>query len=220
MKRFIILGLLYIFTAVTARGEEKQTQYLFPEFENGQVLYRNGSVYNVQLNFSLVSNRFVFIDTSDKNTIKEFGQPDMIGSVKTGGRVFQINSKGEANEILQMENPVISVEYKGKIVDRGRKSAYGGRSQTSSIDSYTSIQSGGLSYKLEGDDRWIINGIEKKYQVEYKGKRNSFSTAKQFLKIYPKRQATVIQEFIKNKNINFNSVEQVTDLCNYADSLN
>lgn len=219
MKRTITLGLLCIFCTATAWGEEKQTQYLFPEFEHGQVLYKDGRTYNVPLNFSLVSNRFVFIDTSDDNTIKEFGEPGLIGSVKTGGRVFQINGKGEASEILQTENPVIMVEYKGKIVDRGRKGAYGGRSQTSSIDAYSSFQSGGLTYKLAGDDRWIINGVEKKYQVEYKGKMKRFSTEKQFLKIYPKQQSTAIREFIHNKSIDFTSVEQVMDLCNYAHSL-
>jgi len=202
-----------------AWGEEKQAQYLFPEFQDGQVLYRDGRVFKVQLNFSLVSNRFVFIDTFDDNSIKEFAEVNMIGSVKTGDRVFQVNSKGEASEILKLKDPIILVEYRGKIVDRGRKAAYGGRSQTSSIDSYSSFQSGGLSYKLEGDDRWIISGVEKKYQVEHKGKLKKFSTIKQFLKIYPKQHTAALEEFIKNKNISLESVEQVMDLCNYANSL-
>lgn len=220
MKRLIILWLLCTFGITTVWGEEEQAQYLFPEFENGQVLYRDGRVFNVQLNFSLVSNRFVFIDTFDENTIKEFAELDMVGSVKAGDRIFQISRRGEASEILQPENPLILVEYKGKIVDRGRKAAYGGRSQTSAVDSYSSFQSGGLTYKLKGDDRWIINGVEKKYRVEYKGKLKTFSTVKQFLNIYPKKQRPSLQEFIESKGIDFNSVEQVTGLCNYADSLN
>jgi hypothetical protein len=220
MKRMISLWLLCTFCIATAWGEEEQAAYLFPEFENGQVLYKDGRVFNVQLNFSLVSNRFVFIDTFDDNTIKEFAELDLVGSVKTGNRVFRINSKGEASEILQMENPLISVEYKGKITDRGRQAAYGGRSQTSAVENYSSIQSGGVTYKLKGDDRWIINGVEKKYGVEYKGKSKTFTTVKQFLNIYPKNKRPALQEFIESKDIDFNSVEQVKALCNYAYSLN
>lgn len=219
MRRLISFYLLCLLSTVMVWGEEKQIQYLFPEFQDGQILYKDGRSYNAKVNFSLVSNRFVFIDASDNNTIKEFGEPEKVGIVKTGDRIFMIGNKGEASEVMQQENPRVLVEYKGKLVDRGKKSAYGGRSQTSSIDSFSSFQSGGLRYQLEGDDRWIIKGIEKKYQVAYKGKLKSFLSFKQFLKIYPKKHTAALEAFIKDKKIDIDSVEQVIDLCNYANAL-
>lgn len=219
MKRFIALCLFCILGGITAVAQEGEKQYLFPEFQKGQVLYKDGRVFNVDINYSLISNRFVFIDTHDENIIKEFGELDKVGVVKTGERIFTVSKKGEAGEIVQ-EKPRIIAEYRGKVTDQGKKAAYGGRSQTSSIDAISSFQSGGLSYRLEGDDRWVVSGIDKKYQVEYKNKMRNFSTPKQFTKIYPKEQTAAIEEFIKTKKIDFNSVEQVIELCNYADSLN
>jgi len=208
--------MLGIAPAIAQKGEK---QYLFPEFQKGQVLYKDGRAYNVDINYSLISNRFVFIDTHDNNVIKEFGELDKVGVVKTADRIFQISKRGEAGEIVQ-EKPRVIAEYKGKVTDQGKKSAYGGRSQTSSIDAISSFQSGGQSYRLEGDDRWVVTGIDKKYQVEYKNKMKSFATPKQFTKIYPKEHTAAIEEFIKTKKIDFDSVEQVIDLCNYADALN
>lgn len=220
MKRFITVCLFCLMTVTQGWAEEEQIQYLFPEFQKGQVFDKNGRGFNAQLNFSLVSNRFVFIDENDNNTIKEFADVDAIRSVKVNDRIFLIGAQGETNEVVQQDNPRVLVEYKGKLFDKGKKSAYGGRSQTSSIDNYSSIQSGGQTYKLEGDDRWSIKGVEKKYQVAYKKKMKSFVSFKQFLKIYPKEQREALEEFIKTKKVDIESVEQVIDLCNYADALN
>lgn len=218
MKRLLTLILL-VFTCFSGVAEEKALQYLFPEFQNGQVIFKDGRNFIVSLNFSLISNRFVFIDTHDDNIIKEFAQPEEIGIVKVGERIFQLNSKGEAMEVVRMENPRVLAQYKGKVTDRGKKSAYGGRSQTSAIESISSFQSGGISYKIEGDDRWIVTGIDKKYQVERDKKMKNFTTAKQFIKLYPKQHATAIEDYINTNHTDFDSVEQVIALCIYADSL-
>ena len=220
MKRIITICLLYISCITTISAQKNQLQYLFPEFQNGQVLYKDGRMFSVSLNFSLISNRFVFIDTHDDNIIKEFAEIEKVGIVKTGNRIFQINNKGEANEIVQDANPRITVSYSGKKTDQGKKAAYGGRSHTASIDAISTFRGGGgISYTLEGDDRWIITEVGKSYQVEYDKKMKKFQHIKQFIKIYPKQHHTAIETFVRQNGIEMDSVEKVIELCNFANSL-
>jgi hypothetical protein len=213
-----------IASVISASGQEvarEQQQYLFPEFQDARVVLKNGTSGNTKLNYSLVTNRFVFIDAADNNLIKEFSNPSQIGTITIGNRTFQPAPGGEAIEIVQFERPAIFVQYTGKSTDRGTKSAYGGRSNTSSIQSLDRIAGSGAIYRLEGDDRFIITGVDKIYQIGVGNNRmKSFVTLKQLQKIFPKKLTPAIEEYAVEKSIDFNSVEQVVDLCNYAVSLN
>ncbi|MDH6341730.1 hypothetical protein M2480_000813 [Parabacteroides sp. PFB2-12] len=219
MKRLLLVCIVAWFTFTSSMAQlVKEAQYLFPSFQAGLVYYKSGQVYNAQINFSLVTNKFVFIDTTDHDVIKEFAEPDNIGAVKIGERLFVADRYGSGEEVLKNENPRILVRYKGKLHDRGQKAAYGGRSLTSSIESVSSIQQGGTMYQLEGDDRWVIQGIEKRYKVEKDKKMKEFVNEKQFLKIFSKKKET-LQEYIQTNNVDFDNIEQVMALCQYADAL-
>ncbi len=142
-----------------------------------------------------------------------------MANITVAGRTFLIVGQGEACEVVQFEKPKILAEYRGKFTDRGGQAAYGGRSQLASSSSFSSFESEGLVYQLEGDDRWIITGIEITYQVENKGRMRTFSNMRQFLKIYPKDYAAAIEGYAVDNAVDFESVEQVVDLCNLASSL-
>lgn len=218
MKRLLLVSLTVWFAAFFSFAQEEQPQYLFDSFQAGQVYYKDGRVFNVDVNFSLVSNKFVFIDAFDNDLIKEFADVGSVGVVKVGERIFVLDNKGGSEEVMQSENPRILVQYKGKIRDRGQKAAYGGRSQTSAIESISSFQQGGMLYRLEGDDRWIVQGVSKRYRVEKDRKMRMFSNEKQFLKIYSKQKAK-LQAYIKDKKIDFDNVDSIVGLCLYADGL-
>ncbi|MDH6312544.1 hypothetical protein M2137_001315 [Parabacteroides sp. PFB2-10] len=219
MKRLLFISLAaWISVSSSIAQIVTEPQYLLSSFQPGLVYYKSGQVFNVKMNFSLVTNKFVFIDASDHDIIKEFAEPDNVATVKVNGRTFVIDNNGGGDEILKGENPRILVRYKGKLHDRGQKSAYGGRSQTSSIESMSSFQQGGAIYHLEGDDRWVIQGIEKRYKVEKDKKMKEFINEKQFLKIFPKQKAK-IQEYIQTNQVDFDNVDQVITLCLFADGL-
>ncbi len=212
--------LFAIFSVTPMWGQqEEQCQYLFPDFQNGRVVLKDGTTATAQLNYSLISNRFIFIDTADKNQIQELVDPSVIGNIIIGSRIFHLDPAGMAIETVQAERPMIFARYSGKSTDRGQESGYGGRSSTSSIKSISALHGSGMVYNLKGDDRWVVTGVDKEYQVERNGKMKRFSVLKQFLKIYPKQNEEAIKKFIDDNSIDFSSVEQVIELCNYAESL-
>lgn len=191
-------------------------QFLFGKFENGEVYYRDGRKYAVDLNYDIVNRQFLFIDKSDNNTEKAFAEPDMVTLVTIGERMFLHDPK-DIKEVLQRE-PSILVQYKAKIRERGKRAGYGGYSETSAIDNISGIQSGGIYYKFEDENSLLLSRVDKVYFVTHDKKRRSFYNDKTFLKIYSKHRDT-LRQYIKDQGTNFTRMDDVVKLCNYAFSL-
>lgn len=112
--------------------------------------------------------------------------------------------------------PYLAVTYRGKSRPEGKQVGYGGRSETASVDSYSSIQSGGHSYNLE-TEKIILADVEKRYTIKKNKRQKQFRSSKQFLKLYPKEQEETIKAYIKSNKINFDEPQQVLQLVKYAE---
>lgn len=218
MKKLICALLFCMIATVTGLfAQESKPEYLFNDFQQSLIYYKDGRVFSVKVNYSLAMNAFMFIDENDNNNIKLFAEPDMIRMLKIDNRVFQLAPRGLAQEYLNQE-PFLAVTYRGKSRPQGKQVGYGGRSETASVDSYSSYQSGGQSYKLE-TEKIIIADVEKRYTIKRNGKEKTFETGKQFLKLYPKEQQETIQKYIKTQKTDFDDPQQVLELVRYAEDL-
>ena len=98
------------------------------------------------------------------------------------------------------------------------KGAYGQPTETSSVKTYGGTYAGrGERYEFD-PEKLILGRRYNIYWVEKKGKKKSFKNFKQFLKLYPKHKEE-LKLFIKENNIDFNNVQQISRLCIHADSL-
>ena len=148
MSRFIIILLLAIISGSNKLAAQiDSAQFLLRNFENGYVYYKDGRTFNVPLNYSLLIKKFLFQDQHDNNNIKEFSEPEMVATIKIGERIF-LPTKDGATEVLQKDPPIF-VQYRGALKWEGKQVGYGGRSETSAVDSYSSFQSGNTTHKLE-----------------------------------------------------------------------
>ncbi|MBC5632720.1 hypothetical protein [Parabacteroides hominis] len=217
--RKLIYSLIICLMAVTGKSsaQEGKSEYLFNDFQKSLIYYKDGRVFSVKVNYNLARNAFMFIDENDNNNIKLFAEPDMVRTLKIDNRIFQLNSKGLAQEHLNQE-PYLAVTYRGKSRPEGKQVGYGGRSETASVDSYSSIQSGGHSYNLE-TEKIILADVEKRYTIKKNKKQKQFQSSKQFLKLYPKEQEETIKAYIKSNKINFDEPQQVLQLVKYAEAL-
>ena len=183
------------------------SNYLFPEFTDSYIYYKDGRVFQVQSNYDLLKNMFQFIDKD--NEIKEFADPEMIVSIKIGERIFILVNKNEAAEVIQSD-PRILVQYSGQ--KRIKKDlTFGGKTETASVDSYSNMVYG------TGDDtkNTVITKLEYQFYIEKNKRLKRFSTEKQFLKLFPK-QKEELKKYIDESKVDFNSIEQVVQLCNHA----
>lgn len=217
--RKLIYSLIICLMAVTGKSsaQEGKSEYLFNDFQKSLIYYKDGRVFSVKVNYNLARNAFMFIDENDNNNIKLFAEPDMVRTLKIDNRIFQLDSKGLAQEHLN-QKPYLAVTYRGKSRPEGKQVGYGGRSETASVDSYSSIQSGGHSYNLE-TEKIILADVEKRYTIKKNKKQKQFQSSKQFLKLYPKEQEETIKAYIKSNKINFDEPQQVLQLVKYAEAL-
>lgn len=210
MKSILILFLICL-GLPKAFGQDKHPSYLFPEFTDSYIYYKDGRVFQVPTNYDLFKNEFIFIDKDNEK--KEFSEPDMIISIKVGSRTFILTPGNKTAEIIQAA-PQILVQYIGN--KRIKKDlTYGGKTETASVDSYSNMIYG------TGDDEKnvVLVKIDYLFYVEKNKQLKQFSTEKQFLKIFSKHKAQ-LKEYIDGYKIDFNSIGGVVKLCNYALSLN
>ena len=206
MKSIIFLFLICC-NSLICWAQGVHSNYLFPEFTDSYIYYKDGRVFQVQSNYDLLKNMFQFIDKD--NEIKEFADPEMIVSIKIGERIFILVNKNEAPEVIQSD-PRILVQYSGQ--KRIKKDlTFGGKTETASVDSYSNMVYG------TGDDtkNTVITKLEYQFYIEKNKRLKRFSTEKQFLKLFPK-QKEELKKYIDESKVDFNSIEQVVQLCNHA----
>lgn len=215
MKKLILTLFISILSIINSIAQIDSTQFLFPSFQEALVTYKDGRQFRVAMNYNLVGGCFLFIDTYDNNEMKRIAEPEMVVNIKIANRIFLPTERG-ATEIIQTE-PAFYVQYKGKIRNQEKLGAYGTRSATSAISTYSSIEANGISHKLETEKAYLM-GIYKRYSISKNGKMKKFINEKQFLKIYPK-QKKQLEQYIDKNQIDFNVVNQVLQLFNYAETL-
>jgi len=215
-RRIVLICLISIsFSRIWADSPE----YLFDEFKPALLISVDKRQYNAEVNYSFMYNAFVFKDTKDNDVIKVFDPVMGIRTVKIGEHIFLIEANGTTKEVLQ-QVPLISVRYKGKMKLEGKNVGYGGKSETSAVDSYSHLysKSGGPVLELKTSEYQLM-GVDKIYEIDRKGKAKTFMTPSRFVKLYPKQIQKVLTGYIDKQKINFDDPEQVIVLYNYAESL-
>lgn len=209
--RYTLTVLILVLGLSVLVAQEKQARYLFPEFTDSYIYYKDGRVFQVPTNYDLFDNKFVFIDKDNEK--KEFSEPDKIVSIKVDSRTFIHISGNEAAEVIQAE-PRILVQYIGN--KRIKKDlTYGGKTETASVDSYSNLIYG----TGENEKNTVLVKIDYQFYIEKNKRLKRFSTEKQFLKIFSKHKEE-LKKYIDGFKIDFNSIGGVKKLCNYALSLN
>ena len=132
--------------------------------------------------------------------------------IRFGNRIFLPLEKG-AVEVLSSE-PLLYVQYKASIQDKGKKVGYGGTSSLVNVKSYSSNRSG---TGVVSDPLKLVVGHL--YNVYYIGKKKKeINSMKQLLKYYSKHKET-LEKYIEENDIKFENGPQIMQLVQYAHSL-
>lgn len=213
--RTLFLIVYWLLGISTLWGQDAKAVYLFDDFEDAFIYYKDGRRFNVPLNYNLLSRQYEFIDKNDNDRKKEFSEAGMIISIEVGKRKFLPPLEG-ATEIIQSE-PAFYVAYQGVTKKKGVSVGYGGRTDTGSASSFTGIKGNFIVGGISNNEKTLIN-IDKAYQVKIGRKMKTFYNKKKFLKLFPEKRE-ILEKHIGENKIDFNVVHQVLDLYNYAISL-
>ena len=215
MKKCLLL-FYWACTVCMLYAQDKNTSsFLFDDFQEAVVYFKNGSQFREKMNYNILANKFYFVDRVD-NKVKALSNPQDIQVIKFSNRVFY--TEGNNGIEILPTNPVLYVQYKGNMRKEASKGAFGQPTETTSVKTYGGTYAGrGERYEFD-PEKLILGRRYNIYWVEKKGKKKSFKNFKQFLKLYPKHKEE-LKLFIKENNIDFNNVQQISRLCIHADSL-
>lgn len=215
MKHCLVLFFLVSFACMAHSQNKEGSPYLFEEFQNAVVFFKDGSQYHEKMNYNLLVDKFFFIDRED-NKVKVLSNPQDVQVIKFGNRIFY--TEGNNGIEILPTNPVLYVQYKGNMRKEASKGGYGTGAETTSVRTYGGTNANnGQRYDFD-PEKLILGSRYNIYWIEYKGKKKPFKNFKQFLKLYPKQQEQ-LKLFIKENSVDFNDVQQMSRLCIHAGAL-
>ena len=213
MRKIFIILLLIAFPGIITGQEKATSDFLFPDYQNALILYKDGQRFQAPVNFDLRAGHFLFIDAKDKEA-KQFAYPEKIAFLQIGSRNFLL-SEGEAIELLQAK-PLFQVAYSGNLRQAPKNLTYGGTTQTAAVDSYSGYSGSGVLSSQKNANNKVVVGINKRYKAKIGKKTKWFNNTKTFLKLLPEQQREEIKEYIETHKIDFDNVEQVFKLYAYV----
>lgn len=209
MKQLLLVCLYCIYSTsyLIAQDNKALSPYLFDNFKDAVILYKDGRQFGVPVNYDLIAGHFVFIDVKDENLKKEFSDPDLIAIIRVGNKTYLPTEEG-ATEVIRED---FYVQYVGQTKSGSHDLPYGGTTQTAAVDSYSGLTGKGIISGKKIDNR-ILVGISNNYEVKIGKKTRRFYDKKSFLKLVPKQERHEAEKYLDSKQIDFNSVSQVMEL--------
>ena len=216
MKRFLTLLILVMSSVIVKADDGNMVKaYLFPQFEKGTVaLKSNGARLSAQLNYNMVAKRMMFLESD--SALIELDTRNVV-MITIGERSFiPVQNKG-CYEVIKSGNNEYYISHNSVIMSKGKASGYGSYSQTSAINSISSVQSSGYMTKIGFDEKF--EGVDQSYVlIKNEKKYEKIVSLKNLVKCFKSHQAA-IETFAKDNNIKFNKLENVMVIVEYAFSL-
>ena len=191
-------------------------QYLFSEFTIGEVYFQNAPKGSGMLNYNMLIGEMQFMDN---NEVMALADVKNIAMVNINDRKFYpFNSREFTEELLSTDLAQLRVRRKGNIAPHAKKGAYGTSSSTSSITSYSSINSGERQYDLSITSDVLISLRQFYYLVGSNGKYTQIKNVKTFTKQFPANSGQ-IEAFAKEHKTRFDVEEDLKALLLYCNEL-
>ena len=190
---------------------------LFPQFETGTVIFKNGIRSTASLNYDMIQQQMLFLEAD--STVMAVANVRDIGVILIGDRRFlPVSSQDIFYEEIPVGEGAFFVRHKAIRLSKGKAAAYGGYSQVSSATSYGSWQDGtGNTVKLNPDEKFELK-VERAYYLKSGNSYKSFSSAKSLGKLF-KGHESAIEKFANEHSINFSKTEDIARIVEYGYSL-
>jgi glutathione peroxidase len=178
---------------------------LFPQYENGTAILKNGIKMNGQFNYSIVTRQIQYIEDS---VIMTFAEPGNVSQVIIAGRVFEFTPKNGILERVPVGEGAYYVEWEPKWVSVGKKVGLGHYAQSYSTTSYKTSETGTTSAPRYTYNEGMVAFLKSTYYMKKDGKFRRFDSASSLAKAIGccKKE---LKDFVKKENIRFDNPEDV-----------
>lgn len=216
-KNVFILATLFIAACfhINAQEDIRQDKYLFNKFMNGKVLMKNKSVVVAPLNYDWIKQEMNYLDNEQRMILQGL---ETIDTVYIGDRKFIPHGKIFL-ELHPVNDHILYIGWKAKIVNKGKKGAMGMTSHaiTSRELDVANVRGQGI----EKTDLYVFDSTsDNSYYIRIDDKLMKFNSEKSLLKLFPKEKTEAIQSYMKAEKIDMKKLSDVIKVTNYCFGVN
>ena len=190
------------------------SHYLFPKFNQGVILMKSGIKNQALLNYNSLTEEMIFENNGKKLAIAK-GELELVDTVFIEDRKF-IVLNNTFIELVYHSKSDLYVEHKCSLIPPGKPTGYGGTSETSSVTSLSSINSGGKLYELALPEGYIIKPYTC-YWLKKNGELNKFINMKQLMKLYDYKK-DLFKAYVKKYDVRYDNQESMVQLIKYLET--
>jgi hypothetical protein len=188
--------------------------YILPEFTRGTVLMKSGVSNETNLNYNSLTEEMIFENNDIKLAMSNMREIDTV--FIQGHIFFPLN--GKFVELIYNSKCALYAEHKCKLIDPGKPAAYGGTSQTSATDTYSSFLSNGRLYELNLPDGYKTEPYTE-YWLKKDGKLTKFFNLRQLPKLFSTKELE-FKDFVKKHDVKFENQTGIIELIKFLEANN
>lgn len=187
--------------------------YLYPEFREGMVEFKNGQRFMRPMNYNRIAGTIEFI--SEKKDTAAFADEAGVNHVNIGGDIFVFTPV--CLRFVSSKKVKLYVYEKMKIGDKQKIGAFGIPNSGSAIETVDRIEDNQRTYKLNPNETVILKKSTS-YYIQTSTSEILPANKKNVVTLFSKNEDAV-KEYLKTKNVNFNKSSDMIELVNYLDTL-
>lgn len=210
MKKTSLLFLLMLLSAIAVMAQGTSTKvvykYIFSEFIPGKIVFRSGKVVEVPLNYNTLTEEMVY---PQNGQLMAIDNATMIDTIYIQGRKF-IHEKEGFYEVVNTPSVLLLIKHKNTLLAPPKPVGYGGTSETSATNSYSSITAAGGSFNLEVPEGTRLSN-QTKFYIKKKDELYRINSLRQAIDAFPKKKS-IIKEHVKANKTDFSKAQDIIKL--------
>jgi hypothetical protein len=184
--------------------------FKYPEFRNAKAVFSYGSPAGGKMNYNLIIGKIQFID--EKNDTLVIADEAAIKLITIGTDTFYYDRDNYVELLANYGEVKMALQQRIKFIDEKNIGAFGIPTSTQNIDNYNTLRANN-TYSLKVNKDLVFSKEDRYYFSEGE---NGFLVAskKNILKEFP-RKKMVIENYLKEHDINYNNEEDLKSLFGY-----
>ena len=208
-----LYSFLLLFILVFNAGAQEKPLFIFEQFANAKIHFKNRSVTVAPMNYDAVNDKMYFKQNADLMELTNYAMIDSI--VWAGKRTFVTYGNGFLEQV-KMDNGTAFIRWRIKNVNVGSRGAFGTVTQ-GKVESI-SIRSMGVFSATDAESN-SADVFQQKNSNEYflslNGKMNKITNLKHLYKLYPVHK-DAIKQYVDSEHIKMEEPLLVLQLLNYC----
>lgn len=208
-----LYSFLLLFILVFNAGAQEKPLFIFEQFANAKIHFKNRSVTVAPMNYDAVNDKMYFKQNADLMELTNYAMIDSI--VWAGKRTFVSYGNGFLEQV-KMDNGTAFIRWRIKNVNVGSRGAFGTVTQ-GKVESI-SIRSMGVFSATDAESN-SADVFQQKNSNEYflslNGKMNKITNLKHLYKLYPVHK-DAIKQYVDSEHIKMEEPLLVLQLLNYC----